>query len=75
MYPLLMKFLLEENVLDKFIVNKANNTKTMKMSNSKVLLIDEAFMWNESPEGQEFWLGVEAKYQEYLNKKLYNNEP
>ena len=59
-----MKFLLEQDALDKFIVNKANDSEPFHYTNSAKSenVIDSSFIWKDTPEGEDFWDKLDNQY-------------
>ncbi len=68
----LEKFLINRNLLEKFKHNLHNNypprvLRELLIHNySPKFLIDAAFRWDETPEGEDFWNEVEDEWIECL---------
>ena len=60
----LLKFLLENDALDKFIINRANRSKSWKENNSDPEdIVNQSFEWEETPEGHVFWADIDSRYK------------
>ena len=55
----LVAFLVDENVLDQFLVNKNNESR----STGIIAYVSQAFIWDDSPEGYTFWADLGAKFR------------
>ncbi len=79
MYGPLLTFLLKKNILIQFLTNKQkeNNmrmsTALLRGENTKYA-IDEAFIWDNTPEGDDFWEEIHNEYYEYYKEKELKQE-
>ncbi len=76
MYPLLMKFLLEKDVLSQFISNRIkgnenNSLPSIIINYNGAHTIDAAFLWQDTKQGYAFWKKLHEEYRE-LYKKTKN---
>lgn len=68
----LEKFLINRNLLEKFKHNLHNNhpprvlRELLIHNHTQRCLIDEAFIWYNTPEGEYFWNEVEDEWIECL---------
>ena len=77
MNPILFKFLLEEDILEPFIKNRDEFDSTVSDTRANIsspkYLIDQAFFWDKTQEGNDFWANMRDKYVKYFIKHKKEN--
>jgi len=63
----LLQFLLERDILDKYIINKANFKDQTEQNVGGHNLIAYAFDWKNTPEGYDYWSTLDDEYREYTH--------
>lgn len=61
-------FLRKEKVLTKFKANKKRRGKSYEKRDIETFEIDTAFIWNQTPEGLDFWRELHEKYEKELDE-------